>query len=317
MMLITTDRVSRSGRLEFWQRQVGSLLTHLECSSDAIDDFEGSMAVHLSQPTNLIKINAATHAIARARPSLAQSADEQVFICLQIEGEASVEQDGRQGVLRPGDITLLDTSRAFHAEFPERMSQLVLQLPKALVRKQIGSVERLTARIVAGSDPVASITHDFVRSLARNHGRLSSAVSQRLTEQAAEMAMMAFASLMDDSHRLADGHSPAKYLLANRARTYIDANLRQASLGPADVAAHLGISRRYLSRIFAADGQSVERYIWAKRLARCARDLKDQGQAGRTIGDIAFSWGFNNLAHFSQSFRNEFGQTPTQYRKGA
>ncbi|WP_181969793.1 helix-turn-helix domain-containing protein [Paraburkholderia sp. DHOC27] len=314
-VIISTDPVPIGGRLDFWQSQVGSLLTHLECSSCASDTFSGRITAHLSQPANLIKIGAATHEIARAKPKLSQAGEEQVFICLQTEGEAIVEQDGRRGVLKPGDLTLLDTSRTFSADFPASMSQLVLQVPKALVRKQIGSVERFTATVVTNHSPIGSVTNEFIKTLARSYDRLPPAMAQRLTEHATEMAMMAVASCVENEGAVRSNASNGKSLLASRARAYIETNLRNASLSPADVAQHLGISRRYLSTIFASEGQSAERYIWDRRLARCARDLRDPGQSSRSIGDIAFGWGFNSLPHFSQSFKTAFGKPPRHYRK--
>ncbi|NKJ50678.1 hypothetical protein CIC12_28930 [Burkholderia sp. SG-MS1] len=81
------------------------------------------------------------------------------------------------------------------------------------------------------------------------------------------------------------------------------------------VAEQLGISRRCLSAIFAGQGESVERFSWGRRLDKCARDLSDPGQPARAIGDIAFSWGFRSLPHFSQTFKAKLGKTPREFRK--
>jgi AraC-like DNA-binding protein len=315
-VLISTDRVPPKARLAFWQTRVAELLTHLECSSAIDEGFSGSITAHLSSPVNLIEIVAASHTIARVKPKISQIGEEQVFVCVQVTGEAIVEQDNRCGVLRPGDITLLDTSKTFRAEFPEPKSQLVLQIPRTLVRKQIGVIERLTATVVTTDNPLGAMTKNFVGSLARNFESFSADVAQRLTEQAIDMAMMAFMSRPDDPSPAAPGNTVTRAMLAYRGRVFIETNLRDHSLAPAHVAEHLGVSKRYLSSVFASDGQSVERYIWERRLAKCARDLKDQGQVNRAIGDIASSWGFNNLTHFSQSFKAAFGKTPREFRKG-
>lgn len=315
-VLISTDRVPPDARLAFWQTRVANLLTHLECSSAFDESFSGSITAHLSSPVNLIEIVAASHAIARAKPKISQIGEEQIFVCIQVTGEAIVEQDNRRGILRPGDMTLLDTSKTFRAEFPEAKSQLVLQIPRTLVRKQIGAIEHLTATIVTTDNPLGAMTKNFVSSLAQNFESFSTDVAQRLTEQAIDMAMMAFMSRPDDKPSGATGNTVTRSMLAYRGRAFIETNLRDHSLTPADVAGHLGISKRYLSSVFASDGQSVERYIWERRLARCARDLEDRGQLNRAIGDIASSWGFNNLTHFSQAFKAAFGKTPREFRKG-
>ncbi|WP_221801578.1 helix-turn-helix domain-containing protein [Oceanobacter mangrovi] len=33
-----------------------------------------------------------------------------------------------------------------------------------------------------------------------------------------------------------------------------------------------------------------------------------------TISQVAFRWGFNHSAHFSRSYKNRFGETPTATR---
>ncbi|WP_446728049.1 AraC-like ligand-binding domain-containing protein [Paraburkholderia sp. SG-MS1] len=143
------------------------LLTHLECYSTAGDAFSGTVVVQPSNVVSFVHIKASLHAIARGRTRLAQSGEERVFIVLQTDGEARVEQDGRQGLLKPGDMTLLDTSRTFHADFPEPMSQLVLQVPRALVRKQVGAVERFAGTVVPTSNTVCKLTWDFVQFIVQ------------------------------------------------------------------------------------------------------------------------------------------------------
>jgi AraC-like DNA-binding protein len=38
-------------------------------------------------------------------------------------------------------------------------------------------------------------------------------------------------------------------------------------------------------------------------------------QAHRTIGDIAYSWGFSDLSHFARRFKRAYGCTPSDYRR--
>lgn len=291
-VLISTDRVPPNARLAFWQSGVANLLTHLECSSPRDEGFSGAITAHLSSPINLIEIVAAAHTIARVKPKISQIGEEQVFVCIQMTGEAIVEQDNRRNVLRPGDITLLDTSKTFRAEFPEAKSQLVLQIPRTLVRRQIGSVENHTATVVRASNPLGTMTRNFVSSLAQNFESFSTEIAQRLVEQARDMALMAFMSRPDDKSQGAAGNTVTRTMLAYRGRAFIETNLRDHSLVLADVAEHLGISKRYLSSVFASDGQSVERYIWERRLAKCASDLEDRGQLNRAIARYRFIMGF-------------------------
>ena len=49
-------------------------------------------------------------------------------------------------------------------------------------------------------------------------------------------------------------------------------------------------------------GTTIERAIWSGRLAAARRDLLDPRLSDRSVTAIAFSWAFNDAAHFSRSF---------------
>lgn len=61
----------------------------------------------------------------------------------------------------------------------------------------------------------------------------------------------------------------------------------------------------------------LSRLIWKMRLDACRRDLADPRLRDRSVSDIAFSWGFNNAAHFSRSFRDEYGVSPREWREAS
>ncbi len=78
---------------------------------------------------------------------------------------------------------------------------------------------------------------------------------------------------------------------------------------PARIAAAHGLSLRYLHLVFAEHGITVGRWVRQRRLWHCYRELREQG-GRRTITDIAFRWGFNDMAHFSRTFRTQYGVSP-------
>jgi AraC-like DNA-binding protein len=48
-------------------------------------------------------------------------------------------------------------------------------------------------------------------------------------------------------------------------------------------------------------------------LQNCRQELEAQG--GKTITDVAFSWGFSSSSHFSRVFRKYFGIVPSSIHK--
>jgi AraC-like DNA-binding protein len=79
----------------------------------------------------------------------------------------------------------------------------------------------------------------------------------------------------------------------------------------------LGISLRYLHRLFEDVGDSVGRLILAQRRDRCRDALANPPYARRSVSEIAFACGFNDAAHFSRSFKARLGMSPRDARVGA
>lgn len=80
------------------------------------------------------------------------------------------------------------------------------------------------------------------------------------------------------------------YLLT--AKQYIATHLGEPELAPQAVADAVGLSLRHLSRLFAAEGESITQHIWSERLSHAYRDLTDARLRKTSVGEIAFRWGF-------------------------
>jgi AraC-like DNA-binding protein len=102
--------------------------------------------------------------------------------------------------------------------------------------------------------------------------------------------------------------------LKGRIETFIQANLADPALTPADIAAEAHISVRHLHRLFESQGRSVSDWIRERRLEACRAALSDPCMENKSITEIAFSWGFSDSSHFSRSFRKSFGTSPRQFR---
>jgi AraC-like DNA-binding protein len=96
---------------------------------------------------------------------------------------------------------------------------------------------------------------------------------------------------------------------------FIERHLQDPDLAPPVIAAALRVTPAYLHKIFSGDSETVSRYILRRRLQECARALKNAVQAGRSVTDIAFSFGFNSLPHFCRVFKERYGQSPSDFRR--
>jgi AraC-like DNA-binding protein len=111
--------------------------------------------------------------------------------------------------------------------------------------------------------------------------------------------------------------SPREAVRAARlrqVRDYVERHLSDPELSPARAAAAAHISVRQLHLLFEPTGASFAQHVLARRLQECRAALESPAHRGRTVTDIAFAWGFNNLASFYRAFRRAFGVGPGDVR---
>ena len=73
----------------------------------------------------------------------------------------------------------------------------------------------------------------------------------------------------------------------------------------------IGMSRSNLHRkLQALTNQPTHEFLRTLRLKRATQLLKE---STGSVAEIAYAIGFNNPAHFSKIFRQQFGQTPSEY----
>jgi AraC-like DNA-binding protein len=94
-------------------------------------------------------------------------------------------------------------------------------------------------------------------------------------------------------------------------------NLARADLAIATVAAHQGVTPRYVQMLFEAEGETFSEFVLSQRLARAHHMLSDPRMTGRTVAAVAFGSGFGDLSYFNRKFRQRFGAAPSDVRAAA
>ena len=101
-------------------------------------------------------------------------------------------------------------------------------------------------------------------------------------------------------------------LLGNIVDT-IYSHMSQGNLEITSLAEDMGMSASQLrSAIQRLTGETPAAYVMRVRLAYAKR-LLAHGES--SIGDVAQQCGFQTNAHFTRCFKQQFGITPTQFRR--
>jgi AraC-like DNA-binding protein len=313
-VVLDTGSSAPDRRLAVWQDIVCDTFVGLDCRSDMRDAFWGSVSQSRVGPVAFTQVDSTAQRVFRTPSRIARASEDFVLMALGNSGVNGVFQDGREAVVAAGQFVIYDTTRPYELRFNDSFSQTIFQMPRKLLQQRIGSFDKLTATTFSGDRPLEGLTYDFLLGISRRIEQVDPATATRLLDQALDLIAMAFAERM---HARSPDQSFHRSALLYRLKNYILTHLRDPDLSMLRAAAAIGISPRYASDLMAAEQISFRSYIQAQRLERCRRDLSDPALIARHIGDIAFAWGFNDLAHFSRIFKQRFGASPREWREQA
>jgi len=309
--VLSTADVHARDRLAFWRDAICDVFVGLDCEPLRGGVFEGRIETQDAGVATFSTVDSQAQHVVRSRRQIAKSTEDYFIVSLQLSGAGIVQQDGREARLAPGDIALYDSTRPYVLHFDGDFRQLVLQAPRAALRDRLGSADSLTAVRVPGAHGVGRLVSEAIRGIGAEIVGLDAPIADRLSENALDLLATGLGAVVPGA---APAESARRTLHVRRIKSYVRARLGDPELSPASIAAAAGVTPRYLHRLFEAESQSIARWIWSVRLERCHRDLADPALAGRSVTDIAFAWGFNDLAHFSRSFRARYGESPRAYR---
>ena len=99
----------------------------------------------------------------------------------------------------------------------------------------------------------------------------------------------------------------------NRFGDIIRQHMSEGDLTNDTLAGYMGMSVSQLRRkIFALTGDNISIYVIRVRISKAKILLKGCPQL--KIGEVAARCGYYDISHFSKTFKQECGMTPTQYR---
>jgi AraC-like DNA-binding protein len=256
----------------------------------------------------LTRVVAGAESVARLRNQARTATEDCYFFVLLLEGEEFLEQDGREVLLRAGDMTIYDAARPHRLTFPKDFQKLILQIPRRQLRERIAGVEHCTTLLIPGKDGAGAIASNFFKTFAAQAGQLNPQEVANLAEQALDLLALAVASVRPVDIWL----SRSRSLSLCRVKSFVEQHLDNPSLDTAMVTQGVRLSPRYTNQLFEDEATSLMRYIWKRRLERCRNDMLDPSQYGRRVYDIAIRWGFNDPSHFSRAFKKQFGMSPRE-----
>lgn len=303
--LFSTDLLPPSDRIDAWQwnaQQIcGDCRIRLPKAS-----FHGSIEIRNVAGLPLTRFSSSALSFRKWPSDSANALTRSCLVITQISGSRQYSQAGTEVLLKPGDSTVIDSALPWSSTCETDCVRLYLRVPRWMMAnrlrmREIPAAQKITGRTALGA------------TLFRLSQTLYDDAASMETDEVTGALDSYFDALADilGGQQSAGSEAPELRL---RVLRFVDAHITEPTLTPFIIAEAMGVSVRHLHRVFSVSGNTLGDYIRLCRLEHCRKDLVDPRLNNRSITEIAFSRGFCDAAHFSHSFRKQYGISARAFR---
>lgn len=321
MQVITTEGVPPGERFEFWRDIVarGALHFRMEPLEPVDRAPHAEMRFAAIGGLALVKFESAfITRYSRTRAEIARSQAPYYFMQLQLDGRCQLQWGEEQFSLVVGDGFVADPLREFEMTFvaPDnaRRRTLVVGFPKEALATRIPRPELLHGSVLRRNLPLVRLLAGYLLSGLDVADDMTPEAATLFEEHAVELLTQSLRESWAEQPQPSEAWREALFVQACRL---IKLRHGDPDLAPEPLAQQLGVSTRFLQRVFAERGETVMKRIFAERVHHAAKLLCAPEAARRTVTDIAFSCGFNDSSHFGRVFAAQMLMTPTEWRRQA
>jgi AraC-like DNA-binding protein len=311
--LASIERLSTAGlppseRFPFWKDIFASGEQALAIEAEP-DSFQGVLTRLTDGELEIMSVQSTP---VRSRNGRSTGSDERRFsLQLVHAGRCLLKHAGAEIVAETGDMVVVDARKPYDLVFNRPVHGLVLSLPWARFGDHAEVLEQLAGRPIKLNRGPAAVLSGFIRSAWEE---LAEPGGEEWPHSASEVIWDLFGSVLRDD-RTSDSAASHAGALRCKATKLIERRLFDPDFRTAAIAQELGVSARYLQRVFAQAGTTPARFLLARRLDAAAARLR-QADGPCRITDVALECGFSDLSYFSRAFRHRFGISARAYRLG-
>ena len=294
------------GTSDAWRDQLRSSFAGLE-ALDRGDGISGSVRSARVGDVGVYEVSGSTQLLSRSSRAVRQEPYELLKVCVQLQGQANVQQQGRSVTILPGELAVYDISQPYRLHLLGPWRCAVMTVRRDALRLPDRVVTGVMDRVHPAVQGAGALLSGFVQRCVRDEAGWGPG-SRHVGDAGVALLAGAVCDRAPDEDEVS-GDAVRAMVLA-----YLQAHLADDELTPASVAAAHHMALRTLHRLFEGAELGVAGTIRDLRLDHVRRDLADPLLAGTSIAGIAARWGIRDQAWLSRSFRARFGSTPSAYR---
>ncbi|AFQ47699.1 helix-turn-helix domain-containing protein [Burkholderia cepacia] len=309
-IVISTAHVESRLRGDFWREVTRPFF--LSSFADEVNP-EASIRSRAFDTGTIALISFSAQQCRRDRKVVASSDLADYLVQLVVSGNVTGDFGEPSFRASRGDVFIIDLAKPY-ITLSDAGSRLSVAVPRERLEKMVGR-RNLHGLTLKADWPFTRLLTDYMQGL---FSVASGPISAEESSAAQDALVTLVAGNLSGKAPMLPGYpSELSVVLRERMLAYIDEHLRDADLGPQKLMTRFRISRAHLYRAFEEDG-GISRLIREKRLDLAYRMLSvpSSNTSVDSIKRLGLECGFTSPENFSRAFRERFGTTPGQVRKG-
>jgi AraC-like DNA-binding protein len=307
----STDELPETERAAMWREHYGRTLFRVDIEPVKEQPFHACVTSRSVPGLRLMQGIMSPARVTRTKEYIADGNNELALVINQI-GETAVRARGQEIVLREGDGVLMSSEEITAFDRSCRGGSCSLRIPHSMLSPLVVDIDDAVMRHIPRHTEAIRLLTSYVSALLDGNALRIQKLRQSSVTHVYDLVALILGAESDVEDIARTRGLRAARL--RKARAYVIENSGRHDLSIGSVAAHLGITPRYLQRLFESSGSTFTAFLLGQRLARAHRMLCDSRFAERPVSTVAYDAGFSDLSYFNRCFRKQYGLTPRDVR---
>lgn len=304
----TMEMYPEEARLLAWKNALAKVALSVRKLDLTVDTFGTAISIVTNKGLTFTRIAACAQEISFDRKS-----GDAIWVGAILSGKATIATEAASLNLGPGDAVYGRFDPEVNLLTKENCHILFVDVPSDVIKARLISPQVPRVAKFATERGIGHVTFGILAAFAETIGRVEA--DEILAIETSTVELLASILVSAALTEPLTGSSTTTTANLYRVSQVIETQLANPDLAPCHIAEGCGISTHYLQKLFRAAGTSFRETVRKRRLERCRADLTNSMYAHLSISDIAFRWGFNDAAHFSRTFHEEWGISPRECRR--
>jgi AraC-like DNA-binding protein len=309
----STANLAERGRLALWREYYCHTIFRVAIDPACDASFRATVTSRALPDLHLLRGALSAVRIMRTRELVADGNNDFALIINQT-GRIAVTARGREVALHEGDAVLANSGEIASFDRTVLGSSLGLRIPYPVLSSLVVDIDDAVMRLVPRTG-VLKLLASYANPLLEEDGLVTPELQHLAVAHVHDLVALTLGATRDAANAAQGRGVRAARLRAAKACIVENSSNRRLSIGA--IARHLGVTPRYLQKLFEDDGSTFSAFLLGQRLANAHRTLSNPEFDSHQVSAVAYEVGFGDLSYFNRCFRRRFGATPRDVRENA